>query len=163
MSALPPLPLRTYRPDWEERWEAVHARHLGIKTVALAPHSTWQPTRTQTGLIEDLRETGEEMCRLFEAQFRTTDDYAGWRLKWLSNALSWEPALSFEMPSGLPIVEIRRRLEAARDSWLGSDLKTSGEHDFRRQVHVHAILSEPASVAVASLAYALARIGGDHV
>lgn len=163
MSALPPLPLLTYRPDWEERWEAVNARHLAVKAVAFAPGACWLPKTRKVRLVEELRVSGDEMCRLFEAQFRTTDEYRDWRIKWLSNELQWKPALPFEMPSGLPITEVRRRMTAARASWLGTEFRAPRERDFARQVRVHSILSEPPSVAIASLAYALARAGGDRV
>ncbi|GAB0119848.1 hypothetical protein [Acidisoma sp. 7E03] len=163
MSDLPPLRLRTYRPNWEELWEAANARHLAAQAATLAPYADWLPKQRKINLIEELQSTGEELCRMFEAQFKTTDDYAAWRLKWLSNELKWTPALPLEMPRGLPIIEIRRRLQAARESWPGNDFETPQDRDFRRQVRVHSILSEPPNVGIASLAYALSRMGGDHV
>lgn len=163
MRDLPPLPLLTYRPDWEARWDAAEARHLTIKALVFRNRFGALPAAEQARRRSELVRTGAAMCRVYEARFRTTDEYRDWRLHWLTNELGWQPPLGFEMPRGLPVAEIRRRLTAAVALRLPCGRQPQPEPSFVRQMKVHAILSAPPSADTRNLACALARAGGDHV
>jgi hypothetical protein len=67
--------------------------------------------------------------------------------------LGWKPQLPFEMPNGLPIADIRRRLDAASAFWITDDKQQASDPSAARQVKVHSILSAPPNPMFANLTY----------
>ena len=163
MTDLPPLPLLTYRPDWEAQWDAAEARYVEIKALVFGNRFGALPAAEQARRRNELASTGGAMCRLYEAQFRTTDEYRDWRLNWFNNEIGWQPRRGFEMPRGLPVLEIRQRLTAALAFRSPGDAQPLTEPSFAWQMKVHAILAAPPSADTRNFACALARAGGDRV
>lgn len=158
MSDLPPLRLRTYLPDWEERWESVNAKHEELSALLLSDQFPRLPERRQLQLQRDTETAARNLRALFVAQFRTTDDYRDWKLHWFDIQVRFRPDAGFKMPGGLPIAEIRQRLEMA---YRFSPFEAINLETAEREMKVQTILSAPPSAAVHTLAYALARAGGD--
>ena len=185
MNTLPPLPLLSFDPDWEARWEVAHQRHLEIKGVVSSGMFGYFDSGKQERLNEELRATGAALGRLFEAQFRTTDEYRDWRLRFIDAALPWHVSSPLRMPDGLPIQEIRRPLTTARDyaqaqTWRRRYVPSLPERvakavrrkrrgdgatavPFWERAHVRRLLSMPSTAGVIELARALQQAGGDRV
>jgi len=158
MTDLPPLSLRTFLPDWEERWDLTNAKHEEMKAFALTDRFRCLPEARQHHLREEIDATGRRLGVLFLAQFRTTDDYRDWRLQWLDIHLRFRPEAGFQMPGGLPVAEIRHRIhEACGFRLFEPNIVRAPDHEMK----VQALISAPPSAATQTLAYALARAGGD--
>jgi hypothetical protein len=129
-----------------------------MKAFALTERFRRLPEARQRHLREEIDATGRRLGALFLAQFRTTDDYRDWRLHWFDIHLPFRPEVGFKMPGGLPVAEIRQRLHKASEFRLfGPKIVRAPEHEMK----VQAVLSAPPSAAAQTLAYALARAGGD--
>jgi hypothetical protein len=184
MSALPPLPLLSFNPDWEARWEAAHRRHLEIEDFVSSATFGYFDSGRQERLNDELRTTGAALGRLFEAQFQTTDDYRDWRLRFFDPEMHRSSDRLLCMPTGLPIREIRRRITAAFDygraqTWrrrhapsfcdrlvkfAGRGLPEAGAvFPIWERAHVRRLLSGPPTAGVIELASALRQAGGDRV
>jgi hypothetical protein len=159
MSALPVLPLRTYRADWELTWSAASARFERLRAVIQAEQVSAFPKTVQLARQTEYQICGLSLGEIFETQFETTDAYRDWALKWLDIGFGWRPEGGFRMPTGLPIQEIKKRLDAVRALRVPLEAGTS-EH---QKSKILEILSAPPSVDVAAHAARLRAMGGDHV
>ncbi len=160
MSALPVLPLLSYRETWEAEFETAEAKFEKLKVRVNDASFASLPEYERLRLHTEFTRVGASLGAIFEMQFATTDAYRNWALDYLGVALEWRPAAGFEMPSGLPIVEIRRRLNEARELRPSSSDETAV---LEWQTKVTAILSKSYSQEVEALAWALHRVGGDRV
>jgi hypothetical protein len=159
MSALPPLPLRSYRADWEQTWSAASARFERLQASVQAEQFSALPKAVQLSRQTKFEICGISLSEIFETQFQTTDAYRDWALKWLDIHLGWSPESGFNMPSGLPIDEIDLRLSAARGLRLTLEDGACEPHKSR----VLEILSGRPSPDVEAQAARLRAMGGDHL
>jgi hypothetical protein len=159
MSALPPLRLQTYRADWELNWRAASARFERVRSVVQAAQFNALPETVQRARQTEFEICGISLGEIFETQFETTDAYRDWALKWLDIHLGWRPESGFNMPSGLPIHEIKRRLAAVRASRPAHENGACEPHKSRALE----ILSGRPSPDVEAQAARLRAVGGDHL
>jgi hypothetical protein len=160
MSKLPVLPLLSYQADWEAKWDSADARFKQLKARVAEDGFGILPEHERARLLGDYQRVGASLGRIFGSQFRTTDDYRDWRLHWFDIRLQWKPEAGFEMPSGLPVREIRRRLSEAEASRLSVSEESPS---FTNRTRIHEVLSAAPCREIENLAYALQRLGGDRV
>ena len=160
MSALPVVPLLSYRADWEAEWDRASARFEVAKARVYAPDFRILPEYEQARLQAEFERLSPSLGEIYEWQFKTTDAFRDWALFWLEPLLKWRPVDGFKMPSGLPMVEIRRRLDAIYAFRLGSP---DGGPTPEQQAEILGILGQPPSPEVEALGDALRRVGGDRV
>jgi hypothetical protein len=160
MNAMPVLPLLSYRKTWEAEFDTAEARFNKLKARVTAASFAFLPEHEQLRLHAEYTRVGASLGTIFEMQFSTTDAYRDWALDMLGVTLGWKPAAGFEMPSGLPIVEILRRLNETREMRPSSPDETAS---LAWQSKVTGILSKSQSREIEALAYALHRIGGDRL
>lgn len=83
------IPLDTYDPDWEKKWEAIHAE---LEAEYAKPYDDERRDRT--------RELTAQMLDAYHAQFRTTGDYAQWTENNLRQMLTYKHGIEdFNIPS----------------------------------------------------------------
>jgi hypothetical protein len=160
MSAAATIPLRSYDPSWEIRWEDANKVFEHWRAIASA-QNPWADEHSRA--IEAMGKAGREMQLAYTAQFRTVEEYREWRLKWLWNSHAWPWFRIPEMPDGLAMKEVKHRLDEAK-KWLISlrALPPSGlkpEHI----LHVHHILASPADSDARASADLVRAAGGDRV
>jgi hypothetical protein len=160
MSATTGVPLKTYDPDWERRWERATEVFRHWRRIASA---SGRSTDEHYRAVEWMENAGAVLQESYTAQFRTVEAYRDWRLKWLWHARAW-PWLNIPpMPDGLTVTEVRRRLDEA-EKYLRA-LKLLFSHGPRAD-HIrrlHKILASPADPATILCADIARSFGGDDV
>ena len=160
MSTATTIPLQSYDPDWEARWERANAEFQRWKAIASNRGSV---DAEYYRALASMDAAGTELRRAYTAQFRTVGEYRAWRLKWLWNAHAW-PWLNIPaMPESLTVNEVRRRLDEA-EQYLRT-LRIWYPHGPRpdHSLRLREILSAPADPAAQVCADIVRSIGGDHV
>lgn len=98
--------LDTYDPDWEARWEAANARCDALRPAMLARHANGQ----RAACAAEWRKASDALHSAFHAQFRTVDDFRGFRVDWFAAGHDGEePATA--IPDGLTLQELHAHLD----------------------------------------------------
>jgi hypothetical protein len=160
MSELPVVPLLSCSTDWEAEWDRANARFEAAKACVNAPEFRRLPGIEQARLQAEFDRLGPILGKIYQWQFQTSDAYRDWALPWLEPLLKWRPAEGFKIPSGLPMVEIRQRLDAAYAFRLAAP---DGGPTLEQQSQILEILGQSPTPEVEALGHALWRVGGDRV
>ncbi|MDE1905056.1 MAG: hypothetical protein KGH75_01215 [Rhodospirillales bacterium] len=160
MSGLPVLPLLSFEPDWAETWEQASARFDDLKRQVNDQAYDGLPSHVREQMWEEYVSVGASLGAIFETQFATTDEYRDWRLKFFPAGAEMDAGAGYRMPTGLPISEIRRRLEEAQRCLQG---QVGNAVPLKLRLQIREIISADPSAEVATLADVLRNRGGDRV
>jgi len=143
MSADQTVPLDTYDPNWEERWDLAHAGYK--RAVVASDHAFLQDpvSASHAKRLAEIERWGKRMREAFIAQFPTVEAYRDWRLIWFANSLPWPWITIPRMPNGLPKRDVSRRLEEARQALLENGHPNPGGPSPEQIRQFQAILSAP--------------------
>jgi hypothetical protein len=159
--SLEPLLLFEYDPCWERRWKEAFQ---GLK-VARQVYEAASDEGAELSIVAQIKSLlarrEVEINRAFLSQFRTTDEYATWRLGILDLELRWLPRSSHRIAQGLPMTEIIRRFDAVRHYAAGLPLSNLVEPPPATRRIVSEILEQPPTPETIRLAFKLRHRGGD--